>query len=293
MIAARPELALDARAHLGEGPCWSVQEQQLYWVDIFSGSVHAFAPGTGRERTWRLQTMPGCVVTRRGGGLLLGDNLGFASLDQASGTVERWGNPEASHPANRINDGKVDARGRLWAGAKSAATPADGGFHRLDADRRTTRILDGVAVSNGLAWSADGSEFFYIDTMLESVRRFRCDLEHGTLHDPVTVVSMPNREFGWPDGMCIDAEGLLWVAHFGGGRLTRWDPKTGKLALTVRMPVDNATSCAFGGPRLDQLYITTARTGLTEAAMMSQVHAGGVFVLDVGPIGLPGNAFAG
>ncbi len=255
--------------------------------------MHAFAPGTGSSRSWAIDGLPGCVVTRGGGGLLVGYQHGFASLDTTSGRLDRWMNPEAGKPGNRINDGKVDSRGRLWAGSKSSASPPDGGLYRLDADRRITRVLEGVGVSNGLAWSADGSEFFYIDTVLETVRRFRCDLEHGTLHEPSTVVNVPHGEYGWPDGMCIDGEGLLWIAHYGGGRLTRWDPKTGKLALTVTMPVDNATSVAFGGPRLEQLYITTARAGLSESGMMDQVHAGGVFVLDAGPIGLPATPFAG
>jgi sugar lactone lactonase YvrE len=294
-MRAKPaiELAVDARAQLGEGPCWEPKSQTLYWVDIYAACVHAFTPATRAERTWRLDFWPGCVVTREKGGLFLGSKKGFGTLDPASGRYDHWLSPEPDQPLNRINDGKVDPKGRLWAGSQSSAKPVSGGLFRLDADRSLTRLLSGVGCSNGLAWSADGAQFYYIDTVLQQVRTFACDPELGTIGAATASFPFPSSEYGWADGMCIDAEGLLWIAHFGGGMVSRWDPRTGKLVAKIPLPVSNVTSCAFGGPKYDQLYITTARIALSEEQMHQQNSAGGVFVADVGTTGLPATPFAG
>lgn len=292
-LAAKVELALDARAHLGEGPSWSAARKTLYWVDILGGMAHAFVPATGATQTWRIHGLTGCLVERAAGGLLLGYQHGFAALDPATGRLEPWIHPEPNERRNRVNDGKVDSRGRLYAGTKSEASPVTGGLYRLDPDRRLTKLLDGVGCSNGLAWSADGRTFYYIDTVRENLRAFPCDPATGALGEGSVVVDIPAREHGWPDGMCIDAEGMLWVAHYGGGKLTRWDPRARRLIGSLSVPAPNVTSCAFGGERLDQLYITTARAGMNEEALTAQMHAGGVFVAQVGVVGTPTTPFAG
>jgi sugar lactone lactonase YvrE len=284
-------LVLDAHATLGEGPLWSVREQALYWVDILAHRVHRFDPASRENRTCQLDEMVGVVVERARGGLAIGLKSGFAGLDFASGRIERWCAPEPDRPQNRLNDGKCDPSGRFWAGSES--NDKTGGFHRLDADHRSTQMLAGVGCSNGLAWSADGRTLYYIDTGTAQIAAFPFDPERGTLGERRVVVAVDVKEHGWPDGMCIDAEGTLWCGHWGGWRLNRWDPRSGKLITTMRLPVSQVTSCAFAGSKLDHLLITTAASGLNEEARAGQPHAGGLFRIDTGAIGLASVPYAG
>jgi sugar lactone lactonase YvrE len=259
-------LVLDAHATLGEGPLWSVREQALYWLDILAFRVHRFDPASRENRTCQLDEMVGVVVERARGGLAVGLKSGFAGLDFSNG-------------------------GRFWAGSESK--DKTGGFHRLDADHRSTQVLSGIGCSNGLAWTADGRTLYYIDTGTAQIAAFPFDPERGTLGERRVVVAVDVKEHGWPDGMCIDAEGTLWCGHWGGWRLNRWDPRSGELIATIKLPVSQVTSCAFAGPKLDHLLITSAAAGLNDEARALQPHAGGLFRVDTGPIGLPSVAFAG
>jgi sugar lactone lactonase YvrE len=287
------ELVLDARAELGEGPLWSARERRLIWIDIPGRAVHLSDLATGKDRRIALDAMPGAVVERAGGGLAIAWARGFGELDAESGRIEPWSHPEAHLPLNRFNDGKCDARGNFWAGTMATDEPRgpNAALYRLGADRRPLKMLDGVTISNGLAWSADGSTFYYIDTPTSCIAAY--EVRADGLGPKRVAVEVDSREHGWLDGMCIDAEGLLWVAHFGGGRVNRFDPCSGKLIQTVRLPVSNATSCCFGGERLDHLYVTTARLGLDARGLAEQTHAGGVYRFHTGPIGLPSTPFAG
>ncbi|MBA3709221.1 MAG: SMP-30/gluconolactonase/LRE family protein [Planctomycetes bacterium] len=290
-MALTAELVLDAHAALGEGPLWSTREQVLYWVDILAHLVHRYDPKTGENRTCQVDTPVGVVVERARGGLAIGTKRGFAGLDFATARVEPWCHPEADRPQNRLNDGKCDSAGRFWAGSESP--DKSGGFHRLDADHRATTMLTGIGCSNGLAWSADDRTLYYIDTFTAEVAAFPFDAKAGTLGARRVAITVDSKEHGWPDGMCIDAEGMLWVGHWGGSRINRWDPRSGKLLATVPLPVSQVTSCAFSGPKLDHLYVTSASTGLSDAERKRQPHAGGLFRIQTGPIGLPSVPFAG
>ncbi|MBA2481848.1 MAG: SMP-30/gluconolactonase/LRE family protein [Planctomycetes bacterium] len=285
------DLVLDAHATLGEGPLWSERERVLYWVDILAHRVHRYDPATAENRTCQLDAPPGVVVERTRGGLAMGWKRGFAGLDFASGAVDTWCHPEADRPQNRLNDGKCDPAGRFWSGSESP--DKSGGFHRLDADHRATTMLTGIGCSNGLAWTADGLTMYYIDTVTAEIAAFPFDPERGTLGERRVTIAVDTKEHGWPDGMCIDAEGTLWCGHWGGWRINRWDPRTGKLLTTVKLPVSQVTSCAFSGPKLDHLLITTAAAGLSDEAKKRQPHAGGLFRIATGAIGLPSVAFAG
>jgi sugar lactone lactonase YvrE len=287
------ELALDARAELGEGPVWSERERRLIWVDIPGRAVHLSDLANGKDRRIALDGMPGAVVERAGGGLALAWAKGFGALVPANGRVESWCHPEAHLPLNRFNDGKCDAQGSFWAGTMATDEPRgpNAALYRLGPDRRAVKMLDRVTISNGLAWSADGSTLFYIDTPTSCIAAY--EVRGDRLGPKRVAVEVDSQEHGWLDGMCIDAEGLLWVAHFGGGRVNRFDPRNGRLVQTVRLPVSNATSCCFGGERLDHLYITTARLGLDERGRTEQPTAGSVYRYQTGAIGLPSTPFAG
>jgi sugar lactone lactonase YvrE len=287
----RPEIAIDSRATLGEGPVWDEQRQLLLWLDILPGLVHRFDPATGSDDVFRVGKPVGSAGLRRSGGLVLAVEEGFALLDK---DWQQVGQAAVKHPGPRarFNEGKCDPAGRFLAGTMAYdLTPGAGSLYRLDPDLAVTKLLDGVTISNGLTWSADGTTMFYIDSPTQGVDAFDYDPEAGRLANRRRIVDIPAAA-GLPDGMTIDAEGCLWVALYGGAAVHRYTPE-GRLDTTLSFPVTNITCPAFGGPGLGLLYVTSARDGLDERQLAAQPHAGAVFTADVGAQGLPGLRFAG
>ncbi len=287
------ELILDAQATLGEGALWDAKRQVLYWIDIMERQVHLYDPATQQDRMIQLDQYVGTVVPRRSGGLMLAVHHGFASLDLETERLDVVADPEHDLPGNRFNDGKCDPAGRFWAGTLALeGTPHVCNLWRLEADLSVHKMLDGVSVSNGIVWDSDRTCMYYVDTPTRRIDR--CDYNHktGEIGNRSVAVRIP-AEMGYPDGMTIDSEGMLWVCLWQGGKVSRWDPAKGRLLQTVDLPVSNVTSCAFGGGNLDQLYITTARIALDEEQLKEQPLAGGLFRADVGVTGLPAFEFAG
>jgi len=287
------ELVLDARATLGEGPCWCPQRQRLYWVNIRGCEVHEFDPATGHDRVIRVPSHVGCVVLREGGGALAALQDGFHELDLDTGRVKKIGNPMPGRPDMRFNDGKCDPAGRFWAGTMAYAdTPRAGALYCMETDRRISLKVPGVTCSNGLAWSLDSRRMYYIDTLAQEVSVFDFDVATGGIANRRTAVAIPV-EMGLPDGMTIDSEGKLWVALWGGHCVARFDPDSGVCIDRIQMPVTCPSSCCFGGPRLDELYITSAWMDLTEEQRRAEPHAGGLFRVRPGVRGLPPFYFRG
>ncbi len=288
------ELILDAKALLGEGPIWDARKQVLYWVDISGCKVHVFDPATGQDRAVDVGQPVGTVVPRRSGGVMVALRDGFAALDMDTGRLTLIADPEAHLPENRFNDGKCDPAGRFWAGTMRIAEDraGAGSLYRLDPDLSVHTMWDRITVANGIAWSLDAQTMYYIDTPTKMVVAFEYNLETGAIANPRPVVSTPNGP-GSPDGMTIDAEGMLWVAYWNGWRVVRWDPATGEALAVIELPVQQPTAPWFGGPGLDDLYITSARTGLNDAALSKQPHAGSIFRAKVDARGLAAFEFAG
>jgi sugar lactone lactonase YvrE len=287
------ELVLDARATLGEGPIWDDRNQVLYWVDIDGGAVHAFDPATGDDRAVDVGEQVGTVVPRASGGVVAALRSGFAHIDFVRGTVTPLANPPERRPGLRFNDGKCDPAGRLWAGTITGRDDAGGAsLYRLDPDLSTKRMLTGITNSNGICWGLDAKTMYYIDTPTQQVAAFDYDEATGEIANRRVVVEVPEEQ-GHPDGMTIDAEGTLWIALWGGWCVSRWDPTTGEQLGAVRVPADHTSACAFGGAELDELYVTTARTGLDDGALESQPHAGGLFRARPGVKGVKAFVFAG
>ncbi|MDG0792689.1 SMP-30/gluconolactonase/LRE family protein [Cohnella ginsengisoli] len=288
------ELACDAQAQLGEGPVWDARDNSLYWVDILSHRVHVHhREEPASDGMIELAPYVSSIVPRRSGGFALTLQDGFYVCDSAGGGLTRLAEVEASVPGNRFNDGKCDPAGRFVAGTMSMNDePGRGALYSLDAGHAVETLVQDVSISNGLAWSGDGATMYYIDTPTQRVVAFDYDTATGAVANRRVVVEMPTDE-GSPDGMTIDAEGMLWIAHWGGWQVSRWDPATGEKLLSVPVPASQVTSCAFGGERLDRLYITTARVGLGEAELAAQPHAGGLFCADVGVRGLPAAEYVG
>jgi sugar lactone lactonase YvrE len=290
---AKPELIVDAHAVIGEGPWWDARAQLLYWIDIKGRRLHVFEPGLGADRSVELGKRPGTVVGRESGGLLMAMEDGFSFVDPRSGATTSIGDPEADKPGNRFNDGKCDSAGRFWAGSMDDAEKENtGAFYRLGADLACERVFGGVGISNGLAWSPDDRTMYYIDTPTRRIDAFDFDAESGGLSNRRPAFELPH-DMGFPDGMTIDDEGMLWIALWMGWGVGRWNPRSGRLLEKVALPVARVSSCAFGGPALDRLYITTASVGLSPDEARLQPHAGGFFVCEPGLTGAASVPFAG
>lgn len=283
------ELVLDAKARLGEGPIWHAQKGLLYWLDIEQGEVHVYNPATGNDRMVAVGQQVGTVVPRARGGVMLAVAKGFASLDLESGAVAMVANPEPG-TGNRFNDGKCDPAGRFWAGTIGKQGTAN--VYRLDADLTSRRMIEGITCSNGIAWSLDRRTMYYIDTPAQTVAAYDYDDATGAIANRRVAITVP-KESGYPDGMTLDAEGMVWIGMWDGWSLTRWNPATGMLLETVKLPVARVTACAFGGPDLGTLYITSAWTALSDADRAKQPLAGGLFRYVPGVKGIPAPEFAG
>lgn len=292
--APEPELVLDARAELGEGPVWHAAAGTLYWVDLFAGIVHHYQPASGLAGRVEVGEFVGCVVPRAGGGLLAATASGIYHLDPVSGARTRVAAIEADRPETHFNDGKVDPAGRFWFGsiAVDRATDTLGHLYSLAPDLTVTRRLSCVDNTNGMDWSPDGRTMYYIDSLTRQVTAFDYDAASGNITNPRPAVTLP-ADRGVPDGMTVALDGTLWVAHWGGGCVTRWHPTSGALLQTIPVPANLTTSCAFGGPALDQLYVTTARYGQDGPALAAQPHAGGLFRLRTATRGRPAAVFPG
>ncbi len=286
------ELAFDVRAELGEGPLWDDRRQRLLFVDIMRGHIHEFDPATGADRIINVGRPVGAVAVTERGDWIAAAADGFYRVDPVSGRVALLVAIEANQPDNRMNDGYVDARGRFWAGTMGMGGRRDKGtLYRLDPDGRVHRMLGPVSISNGLDWSPDNKIFYYTDLASSRVDQFDFEVATGTIRNRRLFVEFPS-EIGYPDGLIVDAAGFVWVALWEGGSVHRYAPD-GRLDLIVPVPASQTTKCAFGGPELKDLYVTTAWIGLDAAARAEQPHAGSLFKIQTGARGKKINRFAG
>jgi sugar lactone lactonase YvrE len=271
-----PRVVLNARARLGEGPCWDAQAQRLYWVDIYNHRVHEFDPATGSDRHFDVGDVVGCLAPAGAGRLMLGLQHHVACLDMRTGTVTRMREFERrSHI--RCNDGKCDARGRFWFGTMSTAGP-EASLYRYDPDRSLHVMETGLTVSNGLGWSPDGGTFYLTDSPAQVIYAYTFEPASGRLGDRRILVDLRGQAF-FPDGLAIDREGCVWSAMWDGWCVIRFDA-AGRELLRVPMPVQRPTCCAFGGTDLSTLFITSAAVGLSEQEIVRSFHAGDLFALN-------------
>jgi sugar lactone lactonase YvrE len=292
-ISKDVELVLDAHAEIGEGPAWDAARQMLLWVDITRGLVHTFDPSSGRDHALTVSQHVGATAPRASGGLVLAVRDGFAALDTESGDVQMIAEVEADVASNRMNDGKCDGGGRFWAGTMAYDYEEElnaGALYRLNPDLSVSKVVSEVTLSNGLGWSPDDHTMYFIDSGARSVDAFDYDAATGTIQGRRRLVEVPKGAL--PDGMTVDSEGFLWVALWGAGRIERYT-SAGDLDDVIELPVTQVTSCTFGGPDLEDLYITSAAYQLSDEQLKAEPHAGGVFRVRPGVAGLPGHPFGG
>jgi sugar lactone lactonase YvrE len=270
------EVAIDAGTQLGEGPLWDHRRQRLLFVDIMRGHVHDFDPVSGRDRIVEFPWPVGALALCEDGDWLLAAAGGFQKANPSDGTTTLVAPVEADKPGNRMNDGYVDARGRFWAGTMGMHHVRHAGaLYRLDPDATASQVLTGVSTSNGIDWSLDNRIAYYVDTPTGRVDRFDFNVTAGALRNRRPFVEIA-AEDGFPDGLVVDAEGFVWVCLWRGGAVRRYAPN-GKLDMVIPVPASQTTKCAFGGPKLDELFITTAWIGLTDDERKAQPLAGALF----------------
>lgn len=283
----RVELLYDVKAWLGEGPVWDSRTQTLYWLDILNKRVHVDS-----ELLLQLDDFIGCITPRHSGGLVLTKRFSFWTFDPDSSSSIFLASLADEPPNNRFNDGKCDPRGRFIAGTMNLnEKDPTGSLFSFDG-KSITKLLLNVTISNGMTWSPDGKTFYYIDTPTREVRAFDYDLDSGAIANPRVAVTAPE-SLGWPDGMTSDAQGNLWIAMWGGAQVTKWNPNTGQLLEQIPVPALQPSSCTFGGKGMNELFITSARKGLDDAALNKYPLSGGVFCIETNAEGLPPFEFAG
>jgi sugar lactone lactonase YvrE len=286
-----PDLILDARAELGEGPIWDAARERLLFVDIMRGHVHEFDPASRRDRIVEVGQPVGAVTPTTRGDWVVAARDGFFRVDPANGGSSPIAHVERDDRETRMNDGYVDARGRFWAGTMGMGGVRErGSLYRLDPGGTVTRHITGVTISNGLDWSPDGRLMYHTDTGRGRVDVFDFDEAAGTIANRRPFVTID--EEGSPDGLVVDAEGGVWIALWEGGAVRRYRPD-GSLDRVIPMPVTLVTKCAFGGRDLMDMYVTTAWIDLDADARARQPMAGGVFRLRPGVAGRASVPFAG
>lgn len=251
---------LKVSAALGEGPLWD--GESIWFVDIMGKCISRVSMSpeqkAGAYETFPIEVMPGCMVPNEQGGFLVAAETGIYKFSPETGGLGALLKSVEMDDTLRFNDGKCDPRGRFLAGTMDTqGRRGRGALYLLDHDLKIRPLLDGVSISNGLAWSEDSRVLYYVDTPTSAVQAFSYDAENGTISEGRTACTI-SPDQGLPDGMTIDREGRLWIALWGGWAVGCWDPVSGEQLCRIEVPAEHVTSCCFCGPDLDILCITTA-----------------------------------
>ena len=278
----------DLRCQLGEGTLWSARENAVYWVDILKPALHRYSLTTEKITTWPMPEKIGWVVERRDRpGFIAGLQSGFHELTLDPMVCKPIVDPEPDLPGNRMNDAKVDKFGRIWAGTMDCAIrEVTGSLYCLDTQFSVTRQDTDYLITNGPAFGAHHECMYHTDTGRSVIYRFDLSAD-GRIGGKTEFLKFP-KEWGTPDGMTVDAQGGLWVAHWGGSRVSRFKPDA-TLDRSISLPASQITNCVFGGANLDRLFVTSAADGKPD-----EPFAGALFEVDPqGFRGMAPNLFAG
>ncbi|MCL7986929.1 SMP-30/gluconolactonase/LRE family protein [Sphingobacterium sp. lm-10] len=292
MIEKTLKIAVAVPCQLGESPVWDDRQHCLHFVDILSAHIYSYYPADKSVKVTTVNDPVGAIVPCQDGRFLAATSSGIYYITLPQGQQEFLLQPEPHTPNNRYNDGKVDSSGRLWIASMHLEEQEEkGAMYVVYPDLSSKKVLDNTTISNGLDWDKADNIFYHVESGDATIRRFAYDKIQVGIHDMQPIVTFQEDE-GVPDGMTLDSEGMIWVAHFGGGCVTRRNPENGEVLAKIELPVKQVTSCVFGGKQMNDLYITTAAKGLTEAELAEQPEAGFTFVLEDLPYrGLKPNKF--
>jgi sugar lactone lactonase YvrE len=280
---------IPTQCFLGEGPIWNNELGSFFWVDIEKGILFRYHLESDKLETRHFPHRIAVVLEGQDGKLLLGLDRSLVRYDWETEEKEVLCEVETDNTLHRFNDGKVDSKGRIWIGTLSTKfTKGAGALYRIGKDLIPKAQLNELTISNGMAWTSDLQTFYFIDTPTRQIKEYEFLVETGEIHFRRVAVVVP-QELGFPDGMCIDQEGMLWVAHYGGSGVYRWNPKTGKLLDKIELPVPHVTSCCFGGENLDLMLITTAQENLSTEQLAKYPQSGDVFLVKLEVGGLESN----
>lgn len=287
------ELELKTNAVLGECPVWDDTENKLYWVDILSGVVNKYDPTDKTNTEYEVGEHVGALALRQEGGLVLATKTGYAFFNPDSGKFTNISDPEIHLPNNRFNDGKCDTAGRFWAGTLSyEQQQGAGSLYCLNTNLSVDLRLRQLTIPNGMAWDQDSDKFYFIDSRDRALYSFDYNHETGEINHR-SVVTIFGKEGPLPDGMTMDTNGKLWVAMYNGYKVKRVDPETGDTLQEITLPVPQVTSCTFGGPEMNELFITTAREHMSDEDVEEYPLSGSLFKVELPETGHPPTRFGG
>lgn len=287
MHELKASLLHPSQCYLAEGPMWHTARKSCFWTNIEGFGFYEYEWESGRVEFFETPYRVSLIIPCDGDELLLGVQGGVARFDLEAKTCIWKLDLDKELPNNRCNDGACDSQGRLWIGTMDRNfKKGAGSLYCIDEDLNINRKVEHTTISNGMAWSPDNQIFYYIDTPTQKVQSYDFDAATGDIHFRKEVITVSKNE-GSPDGMAIDEEGMLWVAHWGGHGIYRWDPHTGKQIGKISVPVPNTSSCAFVGEKLDHLLITTAAQDLGPDELIAFPHSGDIFIVEPGVRGLP------
>jgi sugar lactone lactonase YvrE len=268
---------LPMQHELGETPIWVPEENALYWVDIGQHMIYRIDTTTGEYQSFKPDMPVRGLCRRTADSWLVITDTGLAFWDRNTNACEFIVNPYSENPDLQFNDGTIDRQGRLLVGSYNSARleAPDGSLYRLDTDQRLNRLDGGLVLSNGIAISPDGKTLYVAEMFANKITAYDYDPVTGDACNRRVFVEIPE-EAGKPDGLTVDSEGFVWAAHWGGWRVSRFDPN-GKSEREIRVPVERVTCIGFGGENLDELYITTAWYDLTDNQRKAQPMAGDLF----------------
>ncbi|MGH7995994.1 MAG: SMP-30/gluconolactonase/LRE family protein [Opitutaceae bacterium] len=292
--AARAVCVLRRKTMVGESPLWHSGQRRLYWIDVQGRKLHRFDPASGRDESFSLPEPITGLAFRKRGGLLLTLRKSLAFFDPDRRRLDRLARVEPRQPGNRFNDGKCDPGGNFWAGTMNATRwkAPSGHLFRVDPELDVRIRRSNVVCSNGCGWSPDGLTFYHTESFRYAVYAYDFDAGTGAISRRRVFARVDPRSGGFPDGMTVDREGGVWSCLVGLGRIVRYDPR-GAIERQIELPVPRATACAFGGDKLDILYITSAREKMGPADLRRWPLSGSLFACRPGVRGLPAHVFAG
>ena len=287
------ESAVACGDHLGECPIWDPRTRRVWWVDILAPALQSFDPSSGEHRRYPLKSREvGSFAIRKAGGFALAMNNGLHAYDPVTGAMRLLVDPEPGVENHRLNDGRADRRGRFWVGSMETEMrePA-GSLYRIEPDLKVTRMMARITIPNSIAFSPDDRTFYFADSPRRLIWAFDLDIADGAITRRRVFAELDG-DVGGPDGSCVDAEGFLWSAQYRLARIVRYAPD-GRVDRIVALLTSNPTCCAFGGDKLDTLYITTASFRMSPERRAAEPLAGNLFAIQPGVRGLPEAEFAG